>query len=284
VLDGGMPRASANGSGQAPARAGGEPATGLPRHVAFIMDGNGRWARRRGHRRFRGHEQGAEALRRVTRYCRRLGIPEITFFALSTENYLRRPAREVSFLLRLLKSYVISERTELAENDIRLKTIGHIEAFPADLRAEIAETERLTRGHKSMVLRLALNYGGRQEILDAVWAFARDVLSGNVDLEDARARGEDGFRRYLEDSQMTDPDLLIRTGGQCRLSNFLLWQSSYAEIWITPDLWPDFDVPRLEEALEDYRARERKYGALVEAGESRRAPSMPIFGGVLNDE
>jgi len=262
----------------------GPGAAGLPRHVAFIMDGNGRWARRRGYRRFRGHEQGAEALRKVTRYCRRIGIPEVTFFALSTENFLRRPALEVHFLLRLLKDYVISERAELVENDIRLKTIGHTEAFPADVRAEIAETERLTREHQGMVLRLALNYGGRQEILDAVRAFARDVLSGGIDVEEARALGEEGFRRYLEDAGMADPDLLIRTGGQCRLSNFLLWQSSYSEIWITSDLWPDFDVPRLEEALEDYRSRERKYGALVGSEESSREPRMPILGGVLNDE
>jgi undecaprenyl diphosphate synthase len=235
---------------------------GNPRHIAFIMDGNGRWARSRGYRRCHGHENGATALRRITRHCRKLGIPELTFFALSTENYERRPAREVRFLMRLLKSYVVSERPELLDNGIRLKSIGSTEVFPEDVRAEITATEKLTARETGMVLRLALNYGGRREILEATRAVARDVATGRLSLADAQALGEDGFRRYFADADMSDPDLLIRTGGECRLSNFLLWQCSYSEIWVSPALWPDFDIPELDAAIRYYAARERRHGAL----------------------
>ncbi len=242
------------------------PRDKLPRHIAFIMDGNGRWARSRGLKRLLGHENGASSLRRITRYCRAMGIPEITFFALSTENFQRRPRAEVGFLLRLLKSYLVSERSELLDNDIRLKHMGHVEAFPHDVIVELQETERLTRDKTGMILRLALNYGSRQEILDAVATVAREVSEGRLTEERVRELGESGLQRYLYDPEMTDPDLLIRTAGEYRLSNFLLWQSSYTEIWVTRDLWPDFDVPRLEEALCDYCARERKYGAISSSG------------------
>ncbi|MBI4600970.1 MAG: di-trans,poly-cis-decaprenylcistransferase [Planctomycetes bacterium] len=248
------------------------PAEKLPRHIAFIMDGNGRWARTRGLPRLLGHENGASSLRRVTRRCRSLGIPEITFFALSTENFQRRPKTEVGFLMKLLKSYLVSEREELLENDIRLKAVGDVEALPADVRAELAETERLTRDRGSMVLRLALNYGARQEILEAVARIAREARAGRLTEEDVRALGERGFRRYLADPEMTDPDLLIRTAGEYRLSNFLLWQCSYTEIWVTQELWPDFDVPQLDEALRAYCSRERKYGAVSPADLAARCP------------
>jgi undecaprenyl diphosphate synthase len=238
------------------------PRDKLPRHIAFIMDGNGRWARGRGLPRLRGHETGATSLRRITRYTRALGIREITFFALSSENFTRRPAREVDVLLRLLSSYLTSERNEMLENDIRLKVIGHVEAFPADLRRLIDETCRATEHGRSMILRLALNYGGQQEILDAAMKIAEEVRAGRLSPDGLRALGLDGFRRYLHDPEMSDPDLLIRTAGEFRISNFLLWQCAYAEIWVTNDLWPAFDIPRLEEALLDYCSRERKFGAL----------------------
>jgi undecaprenyl diphosphate synthase len=226
------------------------------------MDGNGRWASRRGEERWQGHELGATALRRITRRCRSIGIPEVTFFALSTENFLRRPVREVRFLTWLLKSYLISERPELLDNDIRLKSIGHTEAFPEDVQAELAETQRLTAERNGMVLRLALNYGGRQEILAAARSLARDMSAGRLTSEEVETLDEQGFRRYLGDADMSDPDLLIRTGGECRLSNFLLWHTSYSEIWVTETLWPDFDLPDLEEALRHYSSRERRYGAV----------------------
>lgn len=238
--------------------------TGLPRHIAFIMDGNGRWARSRGLQRLLGHENGATSLRRITRHCRSIGIQQVTFYALSTENFQRRPRNEVSCLLRLLKSFLVSERPELLANNIRLTHIGHPEAFSADVLAELKETERLTRDHTGMILRLALNYGGRQEILDAVTAIATAVAAGTLTLEAVRALGEAGFERYLHDPDMSPPDLLIRTAGEYRLSNFLLWQASYSELWVTRDLWPDFDESRLEEALRDYASRERKYGAIGE--------------------
>lgn len=240
----------------------------LPRHIAFIMDGNGRWARTRRLQRLLGHENGAKALRRITRYCRSIGIREITFFALSTENFQRRPRREVSLLTKLLKSYLVSERDELLENQIRLRSIGHIEAFSPGVRAELAETERLTQNCTAMTLRLALNYGGRQEILDAVSTLAAEVCSGRLTPEEVRTLGEQGFRRYLYDPEMSEPDLLIRTAGECRLSNFLLWQCSYTEIWVTENLWPDFDVPLLKEALNDFCSRERKYGAVSSVREA----------------
>ena len=260
------------------------PKDKLPRHIAFIMDGNGRWARTRGLQRLLGHENGATSLRRITRYCRSIGIPEITFYALSTENFLRRPRTEVSFLLRLLKSFLVSERPELLENDIRLTHIGHVEDFPPDILRELEETEQLTRDKRGMILRLALNYGSRQEILDGIAALAADVESGKISALDVRAMGEAGFQRYLYDPRMADPDLLIRTAGEYRLSNFLLWQASYAEIWVTKELWPDFDVPALEQALSDYCSRERKYGALGESGTSSRegaAASPANAGGQL---
>jgi undecaprenyl diphosphate synthase len=248
--------------GESSAEAQGLKLNKLPRHVAFIMDGNGRWARRHGFVRVRGHREGAEALRRVTRYCRSLGIKEVTFFALSTENFARRPAREVRFLLGLLKRYLIEERAELLENNIQLRTIGHIEAFPGDVQTALEETERLTALETGMVMRLALNYGARREILDAVGNILRAVSSGELSPQRAQALAEADFRRYLHDPEMSDPDLLIRTGGESRLSNFLLWQSSYTEIWVTPLLWPDFDVEGVREALRAFDARVRKYGAL----------------------
>jgi undecaprenyl diphosphate synthase len=184
----------------------------------------------------------------------------------------------------LLKSYLISERRELLDNNIRLRSIGRTTAFPEDVRAELAETERLTAAQTGMVLRLALNYGGRQEILDAALSLARDVAAGRLSLEDADGVGEDGFRRYLNDADMSDPDLLIRTGGECRLSNFLLWHSSYAEIWVTERLWPDFDVHDLDEALRQYSSRERRYGAVGsgDAALCARAASMGDSGAGKN--
>ncbi|HVR75760.1 MAG TPA: polyprenyl diphosphate synthase [Planctomycetota bacterium] len=247
----------------------------LPRHIAFIMDGNGRWARTRGFERLRGHETGADSLRRITRYCRSIGIREVTVFALSTENFTRRPRIEVAFLMKLLEDYLIAERPELLENQIRLKSIGRVEAFPPQVRTALEETERLTRDSSAMVLRLALNYGGRQEILDAVASVARDVAAGRLTEAMVRELGERGFQRHFHDPEMSDPDLLIRTAGEYRLSNFLLWQCSYTEVWVTTDLWPDFDVPRLEEALRDFSSRERKYGAIEPAPERADLGGVP---------
>lgn len=230
----------------------------LPGHVALIMDGNGRWARARGLPRIRGHEAGADAARRVTRFCRTVGIRELTFFALSTENFQKRPEREIRVLMRLLRSYLLSERKELLEHGIRLRAIGRLEELPSAVRAALEETMAMTAECRDMVLRLGLNYGGRQEILDAVskWVGEGSLPSG------ARLE-EDGFRKYLYDPDMSDPDLLVRTAGELRLSNFLIWQCAYTEICVTERLWPDFGVPELLECFESYASRKRKFGGLL---------------------
>ena len=248
----------------------------LPSHIAFIMDGNGRWARQRGWRRLRGHEEGASSLRRITRYCRKIGVAETTFFALSTENYQRRPAEEVRFLMRLLKNYLVDERSELMDNNIRLRTIGDVSTFPASVLRELEETARLTENNDAMILRLALNYGARQEILDVVRRIVADVVDGRLGRDEVEALDDDLFARYLMDPGMGDPDLVIRTAGEYRLSNFLLWQSSYSELFIADELWPEFDVPHLEAAIEAYMGRDRKYGA-VES--SRRSGTKKRRGG-----
>ncbi|MCZ6794941.1 MAG: polyprenyl diphosphate synthase [Planctomycetota bacterium] len=255
----------------------------LPRHVAFIMDGNGRWSKARGRLRIHGHARGADSLREITRYCRRRGIREVTFYALSAENFQRRPASEVRFLMRLLKRFLVQERSELTDNGVRLAVIGDVAALPADVRRELDETLRLTAGLDSMVMRLALNYGSRQEILRAVRGLVRDVLAGKVTVGDVDALDEALFGNYLDDPSMPDPDLVIRTAGEFRLSNFLLWQSSYSELWITDRLWPDFSTDDLEAALEAYVARDRRYGAAAAAaaaGGGTRVPERRGAGGV----
>jgi undecaprenyl diphosphate synthase len=247
------------------------PRDRLPRHIAFIMDGNGRWAEKRGLLRLEGHEEGAKSLQRITRHCRRLGIREVTYYALSAENYQRRPHREIRYLMKLLVRYLIDERPELEENQIRLKVIGNTATFPSWVRRELDETLRRTEGFRAMVMRLALNYGSRQEILAAIQALVADAIAGRLGAAEVAALSEETFRRYFQDPEMSDPDLVIRTAGEFRLSNFLLWQCSYSELWITDRLWPDFGVPDLEEALQAFLARERKYGA-VEAAREGVAP------------
>ena len=237
----------------------------IPAHIAFIMDGNGRWARSRSFLRQRGYEEGAVSLRRITTHCRELGVRETTFFALSTENYLRRPRREISFLMKLLKTYLVKERAMLMDNNIRLTTIGDVSSFPSDVLDALHETRTLSAGNDGMVMRLALNYGSRQEIINAVRALCTDVREGRLDPDRIEDISEDVFSAYLADPQMKDPDLVIRTAGEYRLSNFLLWQSSYSELWITDELWPDFEVEHLEEALDAYVRRDRKYGAVVDS-------------------
>jgi undecaprenyl diphosphate synthase len=241
----------------------------LPRHVAAIMDGNGRWAKRRGFLRLRGHEQGANSLRRITRYCARVGVEELTIYALSTENYLRRPGPEVQFLMKLLKDYLTGERQELADGNIRLRSIGRTWEFPDHIQRELEITSNGSAGHTGMTLRLALNYGGRSEIVDGLRRLAARIEAGEEDIGALRDLDEDGFRQYLYDADMSDPDLVIRTGGDTRLSNFLLWQASYAEIWITDVLWPDFNVDDLNQAFEFFSTRPRKFGAV----EPQRSPS-----------
>jgi undecaprenyl diphosphate synthase len=233
---------------------------GLPRHIAVIMDGNGRWARERGLSRARGHAEGAESVRVITRECARLGIKRLTLYAFSTENW-RRPMREVDFLMRLLKRFLVRERREIMDNNIRFAAIGRLEELPAAVRKELERTAEMSRKNSGMTLCLALNYGGRQEIADAARRIARDAASGKIKPDEI---DEVRFASYLYDPDMPDPDLVIRTSGEMRLSNFLLWQNSYAEIYSTMTFWPDFRLEELKKALKDYARRERRFGAISE--------------------
>lgn len=231
-----------------------------PRHIAIIMDGNGRWARRRGLRRPFGHREGAESVREITRECARLGIGRLTLYAFSADNW-KRPPSEVRLLMKLLRKYLIGERREILENNIRFEVIGRIGELPEEVREEIARTIDVSRDNTGMVLCLALNYGARGEIVDAVRRLGREIAEGRLD-PDAITEEDVSCRLYAPAAP--DPDLLIRTGGDLRLSNFLLWQASYTELWVTPLLWPEFRKEHLHSALKDFGRRERRFGGVAE--------------------
>ncbi len=235
------------------------PRDRLPRHVAIIMDGNGRWAQRQGLLRTAGHEAGARSIRTVTTECARLGLERLTLYAFSHENW-RRPRAEVAFLMRLLKRFLVQERPTLLENQVRLTAIGRLDDLPASARRELDRTLELTAGHRGLNLCLALSYGGRAEIVDACRALAREVAEGTLEPEDI---DEQAVARCLYQPGR-DPDLLVRTAGELRVSNFLLWQISYSELHVTPACWPEFGVAELHEALRSYATRTRKYGGLVD--------------------
>jgi undecaprenyl diphosphate synthase len=224
------------------------------------MDGNGRWARRRGLARIRGHQEGVESVREITRECAKKHLKQLTLYAFSQENW-KRPKREVNLLMKLLKEYLIKERKEIKENNIRLTAIGRISGLPEDVQRELAISIEESKNNTGMVLCLALNYGGRSEIVDAARDIANSVKSGKMSLEEIT---EETFKKFLYTSGMPDPDLLIRTGGEMRVSNFLLWEISYTELWVTPICWPDFRKAHLEEAIKDYARRERRFGGLRE--------------------
>jgi len=230
----------------------------LPQHIAIIMDGNGRWAREQKRARTTGHRIGAESVRVIVTECARLGIGYLTLYAFSVENW-QRPKREVSFLMRLLRRSLASERQLIMDNQVRFRAIGQLRRLPEALQKEIAALTRLSADNSGLTLTLALSYGGRQEIAEAAARLARDVQRGKVP---ARRIDEDLFARYLYTYPAPDPDLLIRTAGEMRLSNFLLWQVSYAELYVTPVCWPAFREAELHRALRTYRARERKFGGV----------------------
>ncbi|MEW6349521.1 MAG: isoprenyl transferase [Thermodesulfobacteriota bacterium] len=236
------------------------PSTDWPRHVAIIMDGNGRWATRRRLPRLEGHRRGAKAVRRAVEFCRSHGIEVLTLYAFSSENW-QRPAKEVSGLMRLLSSYVDSEAEELLGNDIRFRTIGRVERLPAALLAKVESLKERTRSNSSMVLNLALSYGGREELLAAAVQMAKLLRDGTVTEDEL---DETRFSSFLDTAGLPDPDLLIRTGGELRVSNFLLWQMAYTEFYFTPLLWPDFDEHAFMEAVEAYRSRQRRFGMTSE--------------------
>ncbi len=230
----------------------------MPRHIAVIMDGNGRWAQRRALPRPAGHRAGIESLREITRNCRDLGIKMLTVYAFSTENW-SRPKEEVSFLLRLLEEVLDREVNQLHANGVRVRIIGRRGALPTSLERRIEAAEELTRDNDKLSLNVGLNYGGRAEIVDAAKGLVRRARLGELSEDDV---DEAAFSGLIYTPESPDLDLLIRTGGECRISNFLLWQMAYAEIWLTPVFWPDFRRIHLLEALHDYQQRDRRFGGL----------------------
>jgi len=233
----------------------------LPRHIAIIMDGNGRWAKKRGLKRVLGHQKGVDAVRTVVKTTRRLGIPWLTLYAFSEENW-SRPKLEVQALMNILRRFLQSERQEMIQEGIRLQTIGRTDKLPETTRDELAATILATAENSDLVLTLALSYGGRQEIIDAARAISHGIEIGALRAADI---SEELFAKYLYVPEMPDPDLLIRTSGEYRISNFLLWQIAYSEIYITPTLWPDFSEEEYIKAIRDYQRRERRFGGTNES-------------------
>ena len=235
----------------------------LPRHIAIIMDGNGRWARQRGLPRIDGHEQGAKAVRAVVTHCARLGIDVLTLYSFSTENW-KRPQDEVDFLMDLYVRYLIAERGMIMDNNVRFRHIGRREGLPESVLGEMDKTVEMSRNNTGLRLCLALNYGSRNELIDAVRAIAKDVQTGNLipDTID-----EELISNSLYTAGLPDADLLIRTANERRVSNFLLWQISYAEIHVCKSLWPDFSVEDLNDAIKDFANRERRFGDIGPATE-----------------
>ncbi|MBW1740725.1 MAG: isoprenyl transferase [Deltaproteobacteria bacterium] len=228
----------------------------LPRHIAIIMDGNGRWAKKRSLNRIRGHREGAESVRDIVRACREIGIAVLTLYAFSSENW-QRPQKEISALMSLLKEFLRSELAEMMENNIRLNAIGQIEKFPNDVLEVLQEVMDMTRKNHGMILNLALSYGGRDEIVAATQKIAAEIQAGRLQPEEIT---KEVFSNYLYTKGMPEPDLLIRTSGEMRLSNFLLWQIAYTEIFVTSTLWPEFRRGELIQILHDYQKRERRFG------------------------
>lgn len=230
----------------------------LPRHIAIIMDGNGRWAQKRALPRAMGHRAGVEALRKIVKTSSELGIQVLTVYAFSTENW-SRPKDEVGVLMTLLTEYLKKELNELHQNNVVIRTIGRIKELPMEAQRELDHSMKRTRENTGLILNLALNYGGRSEIIDAVKKVSSDVLSGKQRIEEIN---EDIFSQQLFTNQVPDPDLLIRTSGEMRLSNFLLWQLAYTEIVITKEFWPDFGEKELLESIKEYQKRDRRFGGI----------------------
>jgi len=232
----------------------------LPTHLAIIMDGNGRWAQQRGMPRAAGHRAGAESLRGVVNVCGELGIRYLTVYAFSTENW-KRPQEEIDALMGLLVEYIEKELDALKKNKVRIKAIGNIEQLPPSAYTRIKKAEEETAHNERLFLQIALNYGGRRDIIQAVQKIAADVVAGKLPIEQI----DDGsFAGYLATNGLPDPDLLIRTAGEKRLSNYLLWECAYTEFWFTDVFWPDFRSVDLYQAIYDFQHRQRRFGGLHE--------------------
>ncbi|MEY3480717.1 MAG: hypothetical protein RIQ71_1492 [Verrucomicrobiota bacterium] len=236
----------------------GVPAEKLPRHIAVIMDGNGRWARERGLPRIEGHRRGSEAVRACTAACIEAGVPYLTLYAFSKENW-RRPADEVGALMLLLDRFLAERAAEIMDKNVRLRAIGHLGDLPEKVRKRLDDTIAKSAGNTALTLTLALSYGARTEIADAARQLAREAKAGTLDPEKI---DEEFLGSRLYTAGMPDPDVLVRTSGEMRISNFLLWQISYAEIVVTPKLWPDFTRDDLFAAMQEYARRSRRYGGI----------------------
>ncbi len=230
----------------------------LPAHIAIIMDGNGRWARRRGLPRTAGHAAGAETFRNIATYCKEIGIQYLTVYAFSTENW-KRPAEEVSAIMGLLRKYLLEAIEKMERDRVKMRFFGDLSPLPDDLRLLCEQTEEISRHYEGVQVNICLNYGGRDEILRAARAFALDCAEGKADPNHLT---EEGFSRYLFSAGVPDPDLVIRPSGELRLSNFLPWQSAYAEFYFTDVLWPDFSREELLRALAAYQGRQRRFGGV----------------------
>lgn len=243
--------------------------TRLPQHVAIIMDGNGRWAENHTLGRILGHRKGAESVRIVTKTCRRIGIRCLTLYAFSVENWLR-PKKEVRALMNLLIQYLEEETKEMMDHDIRLTAIGDLDSLEAQVYKKLVETMDRTAGNQGMILNLALSYGGRDEIASAAKRLAADAVAGKIEVADVT---KELFSKYLYTNGIPDPDLLIRTGGEYRVSNFLLYQMAYTEFYFTDILWPDFSEKDLLKAICEYQRRERRFGMTSEQIGRRSDPT-----------
>ena len=226
-----------------------------PRHIAIIMDGNGRWAKKRGLPRSAGHAAGAESFRRAAKYCRSLGVEYLTVYAFSTENW-KRPEGEVSTIMKLLGKYLHEAIDTMERDHIRMKVFGDIEGLSPELRKLVEKTDEISKRYEGFQANICLNYGGRDEILHAARRYARDLAEGRAEGE----LTEEVFSNYLYSAGIPDPDLLIRPGGEQRISNFLLWQCAYAEFYFTDVLWPDFSPQELDKAIAEFQRRDRRYG------------------------
>ncbi len=232
--------------------------TALPRHVAIIMDGNGRWAKKRLLNRIQGHEKGAEAVRNITESCIEFGIPYLTLYAFSTENW-SRPEAEIGALMGLLRKFLDSREEELVRNGIRLSSIGQVDRLPLTVQSALNRVRKRTAHNRKLTLTLALSYGGRSEIVDACRNIGRQIAAGSLDPDRI---DEATFAGHLYDGELPDPDILIRTSGENRLSNFLLWQIAYAEFFFVETLWPDFGRDEFIRILEEFQNRDRRYGKI----------------------
>ena len=239
----------------------------LPKHIAIIMDGNGRWARKRHLPRVAGHRAGVTSVRYTVECASRIGIPSLTLYAFSEENWKRRPRTEVDFLMNLLSRYLKQEVPSLHKNNVRLQYIGRLHELPKTVQEKMEWALEQTSQNTGMILTLALNYSARSELVDAVHSMLR-AATGNGGIEHLKI-DEDTISRHLYTSHLPDPDLVIRTSGEMRLSNFLLWQLAYAEIYVTPTLWPEFRGAHLLEGIADYQKRDRRYGGLNESQSAR---------------